>query len=51
MTKYEIAEKIKYIINHPNREKLLSDIDFDTMSWEARTKELVNKLFGIKVRK
>ena len=48
---YEIAEKIKYIINHPNREKLLSDIDFDTMSWEARTKELVNKLFGIKVRK
>lgn len=40
----EIAEKIEYIMNNPNREKLLSDIDFETMSWEARTKELIKKL-------
>ena len=40
----EIAKKIKYIMNNPNREKLLSDIDFKTMSWEARTEELVKKL-------
>ena len=36
----EIAEKIKYVMEHPNREKLLADIDFASMSWEARTKEL-----------
>lgn len=40
----EIAEKIEYVMNNPNREKLLSDIDFETMSWEARTKELIKKL-------
>ena len=40
----EIAEKIEYIMNNPNREKLLRDIDFETMSWEARTKELIKKL-------
>lgn len=48
-SKEEIAEKIKYIISHPNREKLLSDIDFNTMSWEARTRELTDKLLSIKV--
>lgn len=44
----EIAEKILYISEHPNREKLLADIDFNTMSWEARTKELIEKLEEIK---
>ena len=45
----EIAEKIKYIVDNPNREKLLADIDFETMSWEGRTKELIEKLGQIKV--
>lgn len=44
----EIADKIKYVINNPNRNKLLSDIDFSRMSWEARTKELIDKLEAIK---
>lgn len=44
----EVAEKIKYIIDNPNREKLLSDIDFETMSWEARSKELIVKLEQLK---
>ncbi|MDO4188773.1 MAG: glycosyltransferase, partial [Lachnospiraceae bacterium] len=45
----EIAEKIQYIMENPNREKLLRDIDFNTMSWEARTEELIEKLGQIKV--
>lgn len=40
----EIAEKIENVIKNPNREKLLNDIDFETMSWEARTRELIAKL-------
>lgn len=43
----ELAEKIKWIANNPNREKLLADISFDTMSWEARTLELIEKLENI----
>ena len=46
----EIAEKITYIMNNPNREKLLKDIDFESMSWEARTGELVRMLEEIKVK-
>lgn len=49
-SKDEIAEKIKYIMGNPNREKLLNDIDFETMSWEARTKELQEKLNSISVK-
>lgn len=45
----EIADKIMYLMDNPNREKLLHDIDFDTMSWEARTKELIDKLGQIKI--
>lgn len=44
----EIARKIKYIMANPNREKLLSDIDFNTMSWEARTEQLMQKLEALK---
>ena len=43
----EIARKIKYVMSNPNREKLLSDIDFEKMSWEARTEELIIKLNSI----
>ena len=46
----EIAEKIEYVMEHSNREKLLSDIDFETMSWEARTKQLIGKLDELKDR-
>lgn len=49
-SKDEIAEKIKYIMGNSNREKLLNDIDFETMSWEARTKELQEKLNSISVK-
>lgn len=44
----EIAEKIKYQMENPNRDKLLSDIDFSSMSWEARTKELIIKLEALR---
>lgn len=44
----EIAEKIEHLVENPNRERLLSDIDFDTMSWEARTIQLVQKLEALK---
>jgi len=47
----EIAKKIKNVMVNPNREKLLADIDFDTMSWEARTKELLEKLNQIEISK
>lgn len=43
----EIADKIKYIMKNPNRDKLLSDIDFSEMSWEARTKQLMKKLYDL----
>lgn len=43
----EIAEKIKYVMSNPNREKLLNDINFEKMSWEARTEELITKLNSI----
>lgn len=44
----EIAQKISYIMDNPNREKLLSDIDFKSMSWEARTEELKAKLESLR---
>jgi len=40
----EIASKIAHVIEHPNREKLLGDIDFDSMSWEGRTNQLMELL-------
>ena len=47
--KEEIALKIQKLMETSNREKLLADIDFETMSWEARTKELILKLESIEV--
>lgn len=38
----EIASKIEYIQDNPNRTKLLGDIDFKKMSWDARTEQLLN---------
>jgi len=40
----ELAEKIKYLMKNPNRDKLLSDIDFESMSWKARSKQLLDEL-------
>ena len=40
----EIAEKIKYLLKTPNRERLLKGIDFDRCSWENRGKELCSIL-------
>ena len=40
----EIAEKIKNILENPNAERLLSGIDFDKYSWNARGEALCLKL-------
>lgn len=40
----EIANKIEYLINEPNCERLKLQIDETKTSWEARTKELRDKL-------
>lgn len=46
----EIASKILYLCENPNRERLLSDIDFEKMSWESRTEELLAKLYQCEKR-
>ena len=40
MNKDEIAEKIEYILQHPNNERLMKNLDFDKISYEAEVKRL-----------
>lgn len=40
MDEDEIAEKIDYLLQHPNNERLLSSIDFDKISFEASVRKL-----------
>ena len=42
----EIAEKIKIQMERGNHDRLLSSIDKESTSWEARAKELQNFLIG-----
>ena len=40
MDKDEIAEKIEYLLQHPNNERLMKKLDFDKISYEAEVKRL-----------
>lgn len=40
MNKDEIAEKIEYLLQHPNNERLIKNLDFDKISYEAEVKRL-----------
>ena len=36
----EIAEKIEYLLQHPNNERLMKKLDFDKISYKAEVKRL-----------
>ena len=40
MNKDEIAEKIEYLLQHPNNERLMKNLNFDKISYEAEVKRL-----------
>lgn len=40
MDKDEIAEKIEYLLQHPNNERLMKKLDFDKISYEVEVKRL-----------
>lgn len=40
MDKDEIAEKIEYLLQHPNNERLMKKLDFDKISYKAEVKRL-----------
>lgn len=40
MDKDEIAEKIEYLLQHPNNERLMKKLDFGKISYEAEVKRL-----------
>ena len=40
----EIADKIKFLLDNPNHERLKSQINENEATWESRTKEMLNKL-------
>lgn len=41
---HEIAQKIEYLLDNPNRDRLFNSIDFAECSWENRGLELCQKL-------
>lgn len=42
MNEDEIAEKIEYLLCHPNNERLVQGLDFETISYKAQVKKLEN---------
>ncbi len=40
MNENEIAEKIDYLLQHPNNERLMENLDFDRMSYKAEVERL-----------
>lgn len=38
----EVAEKMAYLLEHPNAKRLYESIDFDEMSWDVQTRKLRN---------
>ncbi len=40
----EIAEKIKYLLENPNNERIVSSIDFEKVSWKKTAENLYNKV-------
>ena len=40
MDKDEIAEKIEYLLQQPNNERLMKKLDFDKISYKAEVKRL-----------
>lgn len=43
----EIADKIDYLLEHPNAERLLEGIDIEKNTWSYRCEELISKLSQI----
>lgn len=39
----EIAEKISYLLEHPNNERIISSLDFEKVSWKKTAENLYNK--------
>lgn len=42
MDKNEIASKVKYLIEHPNNERLVARIDYDNLSYKAEIERLTH---------
>lgn len=40
----EIADKMKAILENPNNDRLYGNVDWETYSWEQRTKEMIKQL-------
>lgn len=40
----QIADKMRNLLNNPNNDRLIDNVDWESYSWEQRTKELVKKL-------
>lgn len=41
---HEIARKIENVLEHPNHDRLIKDMDFETMSFRVRSQELYESL-------
>lgn len=47
----EIADKIRYLLENPNAERLVSSIEWEKCSWKARSMSLQQKLSELVLRK
>jgi glycosyltransferase involved in cell wall biosynthesis len=47
----EVADKMAYLLEHPNAKRLYESIDFDELSWDVQTRKLREMCVGVVERK
>ncbi len=47
----EIAAKIRYLMDHPNAQRLTDSIEWESVSWKTRSEALVSKLSELVLKK